>query len=86
MGNVFKEGIQKVWLGGRFQEVRYYHETEQYDKVPFCKTCDIWSKYLAKDYFDGDIFVRESPIETYYNRKDRLYTWKNKDQTISGIL
>jgi radical SAM protein with 4Fe4S-binding SPASM domain len=44
MGNVFEDGgVKAVWHGEKFQEMRHYHETGQYDKVPFCKNCNVWA-------------------------------------------
>jgi hypothetical protein len=40
VGNVFKNGVKEVWQGEEFAKVHYYHETNQWDKVPFCKNCN----------------------------------------------
>jgi len=78
MGNVFREGVKNVWHGERFQEARYYHEIGQYEKIPFCKNCDVWSHYLIEETESDGILIRKSPIMTYYNRIDRLFTWHSR--------
>ena len=75
MGNVFSAGIKNVWLGERFQEIRYYHETGQYDKVPFCKNCNMWMNPTFSESEENGILVRSSPIMTFYNRLDRIGNW-----------
>lgn len=76
MGNVFATSVKEVWHSGRFQEIRYYHETAQYDKVPFCKNCSVWSNYSIKEEVKDGILIRRSPLMTYYNRMDRMDNWK----------
>jgi radical SAM protein with 4Fe4S-binding SPASM domain len=74
MGNVLKDGVKGVWLGEKFQQVRHYHETGQYDKVPFCKNCDVWASYLYTEEVKDNVLIRRSPLTTYYNRIDRAHT------------
>ncbi|MCK5579912.1 MAG: radical SAM protein, partial [Candidatus Omnitrophica bacterium] len=77
LGNVFEDGIKGVWHGEKYQEVRHYHETGQFDKVPFCKGCNDWARYeTPEEIMSGNIFIRKSPLLVYYNRIDRLSTWK----------
>ena len=49
MGNVFKDGVKTVWQGEEFAKARYFHETGQWDKVPFCKNCNGWAQYEYKE-------------------------------------
>jgi radical SAM protein with 4Fe4S-binding SPASM domain len=76
LGNVFKDGVKGVWQGEKFQQVRHYHETDQYDKVPFCKNCNVWENYAYEEEIADGILIRRSPGLTYYNRIDRLSGWK----------
>jgi len=76
LGNVLKDGVKKVWHSERFKELRHYHETSQYDKVPFCKDCRIWMSYLVEETAISGILIRKSPLLAYYNRMDRLGSWK----------
>lgn len=76
LGNVFKEGGKAVWNGEAFTKVRYYHETGQWDKVPFCKPCNGWAQYDFEETIKDGILIRRSPEYTYYNRIDRLKTWQ----------
>jgi len=76
IGNVFKDSIKKVWRSENFNSLRFYHETGQYDKVPFCKKCGVWANYLITEETKNGILIRQSPIMTHYNRIDRLKTWK----------
>lgn len=75
MGNVFCKGVKNVWHGEKFQEIRQYHETGQYEQIPLCRRCDVWSNYLVEETDSDGIMIRKSPIMTYYNRIDRLFTW-----------
>ncbi len=45
MGNVFENSVHEIWQGEEFAKARYYHETAQWDKVPFCKGCNGWAQY-----------------------------------------
>jgi MoaA/NifB/PqqE/SkfB family radical SAM enzyme len=77
MGNVFKDGgVKAVWHGEEFAKVRYYHETEQYDKVPFCKNCNGWAQYAFEEEVRDGLLIRRSPQYTYYNKIDRLRNWR----------
>jgi MoaA/NifB/PqqE/SkfB family radical SAM enzyme len=80
MGNVFESGIRGVWLGEKFQQARHYHETGQFDKISFCKGCPDWIRNdLSIEEIKSDILIRRSPLLTYYNRIDRLDTWRFGD-------
>jgi MoaA/NifB/PqqE/SkfB family radical SAM enzyme len=76
VGNVFKDGVKAVWHGEEFAKVRYYHETGQWDKVPFCANCNGWAQYEFKEEVRDGLLIRRSPEHTYYNRIDRLDNWK----------
>lgn len=84
MGNVFKQGIKGVWLGEDFQKARYYHETGQYDKVPYCLPCTDWlrNEFIEEETV-ADVLIRRTPLLTYYNRIDKLQTWKNRHVPIN---
>lgn len=72
MGNVFKDGIKGVWLGKKFQEIHYNHETGQFSKLYLCNDCDVWKECIRQERKEGDVIIRESPLTTYYNKADRL--------------
>jgi MoaA/NifB/PqqE/SkfB family radical SAM enzyme len=76
MGNLFEEGVKAVWHGEAFAKARYYHETGQWDKVPFCKPCNGWVQYDYEEEVRDGILIRHSPQFTYYNKIDRLKNWK----------
>lgn len=76
LGNVFKNGVKGVWKSEEFSLVRHYHETGQYEKVPFCKNCNGWMEDLYEDEMVGNLLIRRSPLTVYYNRIDRLSSWK----------
>ncbi|ETR66497.1 MAG: hypothetical protein OMM_12726 [Candidatus Magnetoglobus multicellularis str. Araruama] len=78
MGNVFKDSVEGVWNGEKFQEIRSYHESGQFDKISLCKNCDVWLNYLIEESEIDGILIRQSPIMTYYNRIDRLYSWHSR--------
>jgi uncharacterized Fe-S cluster-containing radical SAM superfamily protein len=76
MGNVFKDGVTAVWLGEDLAKVRYYHETGQWDKVPFCKPCNGWAQYEFEEEVRDGLLIRRSPQYTYYNKIARLRNWQ----------
>ncbi len=76
MGNVFKDGVRGVWHGEEFAKTRYYHETGQWDKVPFCKPCNGWAQYEYTEEVRDGLLIRRSPEYAYYNKIDRLKNWK----------
>ena len=79
MGNVFTDGgVRAVWHGEKFTEARRLHETGQYDKLPFCASCDVWASHTFTDSVEGDLLVRRAPLMTYYNRIDRTKNWNLK--------
>lgn len=77
MGNVFKDGVKKVWNGEPFKEARHLHETGQYEKLELCKKCSNWANINFTEEKKGDVLIRESPIMTFFNRLDRLKSWKH---------
>jgi pyruvate-formate lyase-activating enzyme len=78
VGNVFTEGVKAVWQGEAFAKVRYYHETEQWDKVPFCKDCNGWAQQEFVEEIRDGLLIRRSPQYSYYNRIDRLNNWTGR--------
>lgn len=78
VGNVFETGVKDVWNGEEFAKVRYYHETSQWDKVPFCKNCNGWAQYEFEEEIRDGLLIRRSPEYTYYNRIDRLKNWQGQ--------
>jgi hypothetical protein len=78
MGNVFKEGVAAVWHGEAFAKVRYYHETGQWEKVPFCKNCNGWAQYEFEEEVRDGLLIRRSPQYTYYNKIARLTNWSGQ--------
>lgn len=78
MGNVFESGVADVWHGGEFAKARYYHETGQWDKVPFCKNCNGWAENQYDEEVRDGLLIRRSPQFVYFNRIDRLSNWKGR--------
>ena len=76
MGNIFEDGVRAVWEGEEFAKARYYHETAQWDKVPFCKNCNGWAQHDYEEEIGDGLLIRRSPQFTYYNKVDRLRNWK----------
>ena len=76
MGNVFKDGVKEVWHGEEFAKARYYHETKQWEKVPFCKNCNGWAQHNYEEEIRDGLLIRRSPQFTYINKIDRLKNWK----------
>ena len=61
MGNVFEKGVKEIWHGEEFAKARYYHETAQWDKVPFCKGCNGWAQYEYSEEIRDGLLIRRSP-------------------------
>lgn len=72
IGNVFEQGILKIWQGSFFNSARSYHEKNQFDKIKICETCDLWSNEDAKKTETAKLLISETATHTYFNRKDRL--------------
>jgi len=45
IGNVAQTSIAEIWQGEEMQKFRQYHKSGQYEKMPLCKNCDVWSLY-----------------------------------------
>ena len=78
VGNVIETSVKDVWHGEEFAKVRYYHETGQWKKVPFCANCNGWAQYEFEDEVRDGFLIRKSPEFTYYNRIDRLSNWQGR--------
>jgi radical SAM protein with 4Fe4S-binding SPASM domain len=78
LGNVFAQGVRNVWQGEAFAKVRYYHETAQWDKVPFCQKCNGWAQHEFEEEVRDGLLIRRSPEFTYYNKIERLANWKGR--------
>ena len=78
VGNVLQDGVKAVWQSEEFAKVRYYHETEQWDKVPFCTNCNGWAQHEFTEEIRDGLFIRRSPQFVYYNRIDRMSNWKGR--------
>jgi MoaA/NifB/PqqE/SkfB family radical SAM enzyme len=78
MGNVFRDGVRAVWHGEAFARVRYFHETGQWDKVPFCEKCNGWAQYEFEEEVRDGLLIRRSPQYTYYNKIARLKNWQGR--------
>lgn len=76
MGNVLKDGVHAVWHGEQFAKARYYHETGQWDKVPFCQNCNGWAQHDYEETVRDGLLIRRSPEYVYYNKIDRLKSWR----------
>ena len=76
MGNVFETSVSEVWDGEEFAKARYYHETGQWEKVPFCQPCNGWAQYSFHEEVRDGLLIRTSPQYTYYNKITRLKNWQ----------
>ena len=76
MGNIFADGVRGVWHGEEFAKARYYHETGQWDKVPFCTNCNGWAQYEYEEEVRDGLLIRRSPEYVYYNTVNRIGNWK----------
>ncbi|MBU1196522.1 MAG: SPASM domain-containing protein [Proteobacteria bacterium] len=76
VGNVFTDGVLNVWNSPALNKIRQYHESGQFEKLPFCKECNLWADSSYQDSTENGILIRKSQSVTYYNRLDRIETWK----------
>ena len=80
MGNVFKDGgVEAVWQGKKFKEIRSKHENGEFDQIPYCKDCNAWSGHLYEEETSTisgeEVLIRRSAQFAYYNRVNRLDSW-----------
>ncbi|MEP0338256.1 MAG: radical SAM protein [Alphaproteobacteria bacterium] len=78
VGNALETSVDEVWQGEEFAKIRYYHETGQWDKVPFCTNCNAWQQFEYEEEIIDGLLIRRSPIMTYYNNIKRLDNWRNE--------
>ena len=78
VGNAVEEGVQNVWQGDKLNEIRKHHENGDWSKVPFCENCDRWASNSFTERQEGNLLIRQSAEFTFYNRIDRLNTWKSR--------
>jgi len=79
LGNVFEDGVYNVWHGKGFTEARTAHEEANYGALPFCDTCTLWASYnITDERTEGNLLIRSSDSINYYNRLDRMETWKDE--------
>lgn len=45
IGNVKEKNLSEIWKGEKLKKYREYHLRGQYDKIPLCKDCNVWSSY-----------------------------------------
>ncbi len=76
LGNVFDLGVKNLWHSKKFNEIRKHHEDKKYYKIPICQNCQIWADYLVEEKIKDNILIKKSPITTYYNRIEKMYSWK----------
>ena len=78
LGNVFENGVDNVWHGEAFTKVRTNHEEGNYGAQPFCGSCTLWASYnITDEKTDGNLLIRSSDSINYYNRIDRMESWKD---------
>jgi len=79
LGNVFEDGVYNVWHGEGFNSVRKHHEEGNYGAEPFCQSCTLWASYnITDEREEGTLLIRSSDSTTFYNRLDRMDSWKNE--------
>jgi len=52
IGNINQNTLREIWNGEKLKQYRDYHLNGQYDKIPVCKNCDVWTTY-------PDIFFKQ---------------------------
>ncbi len=51
LGDMRETTLASVWGGERLKQLRRYHLAEEYNKIPLCAKCNVWS--LHPDIFFG---------------------------------
>lgn len=51
LGDVNNDSLTNIWQGDRLEELRKFHLKGDYDKIPLCEKCNVWTLY-------PDIFFR----------------------------
>lgn len=72
IGNVFKEGVHKIWNGSFFKKARILHENGKADQISICSKCDLWSHSKPEKKILENILISETNSHTYYNRLDKM--------------
>lgn len=79
LGNVLEDGVYNVWHGEAFSQVRKNHEEANYGAQPFCDSCNLWASYnIINEKTEGNLLIRSSDSINYYNRLDRMESWKDE--------
>lgn len=45
LGDVKQSSLADIWQGPRIRELRKYHLLGEYDKIPLCAKCNVWTLY-----------------------------------------
>lgn len=72
MGNVFEYNVRDVWHGPGFSKARELHEAGKSSELSLCAPCEVWSHYQWETEDTGELLIRRTPAQTFYNRKDKL--------------
>ncbi len=69
LGHLSEQSVEEVWFGEKYEELREAHRTHNFDKVDYCKKCDMlydapdalaWSNFGADyDRLTGSTFTME---------------------------
>jgi radical SAM protein with 4Fe4S-binding SPASM domain len=51
IGNLREDSLAEIWQGNLLRQFRLYHLQAEYNEIPLCRNCDVWSTY-------PDIFFR----------------------------
>ncbi|QTH71043.1 radical SAM/SPASM domain-containing protein [Pseudoalteromonas xiamenensis] len=76
VGNVLQDGVAGVWNGAELNKIRSYHEQGQWDKVPFCQSCDRWSSSDYVEEIKDGLLIRKSNEYTFYNDLEKMENWR----------
>ncbi len=42
IGNAFQETLQDIWNGSYLRNIRHFHTSHQFEKIPICSKCNSW--------------------------------------------
>lgn len=79
LGNVFEEGCHGVWHGKVMTRYRSLHESDRAAEMRLCRECSMWAVSFVEEWKEDDLFIRQSPVSTFYNNIDKLGSWNRKE-------
>lgn len=77
MGNAFTTPLAEIWNGEEYQRVRGLHLDHEWNKLPFCVSCDTWAKLYPEPEVvrRGNRIIQTYPLHVSFRIARRPSTW-----------